>query len=116
MRRIIIMLGLLLPALTMAKPLEEWVVTHDAGGYYVDTATEALVDAAGNLIVGGATHDGVDGTDISVAKYDRSDGSLIWDAYLSAYDHVSDMAIDGMVWDGFGDILVAGRLLGCGTG
>ncbi len=116
MRRSLFALFLALPVMTSALPTQEWVATYDAGGNYVDSATEALTDAAGNLVVGGTSHDGVGGADINVTLYDRDTGSILWEARMEAYDHASDMAIDGMAWDGSGDLLVAGRLLGCGTG
>jgi len=116
MRRALFAFALLAPVASLAQPSQEWVVTHDAGGHYVDTATLALVDAAGNLIVGGTGHDGVGGTDILVIKRARADGDPIWQAEMSAYDHASDMSVDGMAFDGQGNILVAGRMLGCGTG
>jgi len=100
----------------MAAPKLEWVTTYDAGGSYVDAATQALTDPVGNLVLGGASHNGAGGVDINVTLYDRDDGSVIWEARMEAYDHVSDMALDGLAWDNAGDILVAGRLLGCGTG
>ncbi len=116
MRRSLFALLLALPVLASAAPTREWVATYDAGGNYVDSATLALTDAAGNLVLGGASHDGLGGADINVTKYDRDDGSIIWEARMEAYDHASDMAIDGIAYDDSGDILVAGRLLGCGTG
>lgn len=116
MRRVFLLLGLVLPVLAFAQPDQDWVINYDGGGNYVDSATQAITDAEGNLIYGGTSHDGSAGSDIIVFKLDRDDGSVIWEAQMSAYDHVSDMALDGLAWDGFGNIIVAGRLLGCGTG
>jgi len=116
MRRLPFLLALLPPALAFALPVQQWVADYDGGGQYVDFATQALCAPSGDLILGGIIHDGAGGSDINVCEYDRSAGDILWEARLSAYDHTSDMAIDGMAWDGSGDILVAGRLLGCGTG
>ena len=116
MRRSLFALLLALPAISMAAPTQEWTATYDAGGNYVDAATQALTDPAGNLVLGGTSHDGAGGADINVTLYARADGSVIWEARMQAYDHTSDMAIDGLAWDNAGDILMAGRLLGCGTG
>ena len=87
MRRSLFALLLVFPVISMAAPKLEWVTTYDAGGSYVDAATQALTDPVGNLVLGGASHNGAGGVDINVTLYDRDDGSVIWEARMEAYDH-----------------------------
>ena len=95
-----------------AAPTEEWTLTHDGGGAYTDEGTSAVTDPAGNLVVGGESHDGIDGSDMLIMKLDRDDHSVIWERRVPAYDG-NDMALSRIIWDGFGDLLVGGYIRGC---
>jgi hypothetical protein len=103
---------LLAPALAAAAPSFGWMQTYEGGGLYVDEATLALSDPAGNLVLGGVSHDGIDGMDILVCKLARDTGALIWETRQTAFD-TNDMAVSDMCWDGLGDLLVAGYVVGC---
>ncbi len=90
----------------------EWSDLYDGGGNHTDIANVALCDAAGNLVVGGESADGIDGTDQLVRKLDRDSRETIWSFRFPAYDG-NDMALTDMIWDGSGDLLVAGYIRGC---
>jgi hypothetical protein len=101
---------LTIPAL--ADPVFEWADTYDGGGAHLDEISVALVDPAGNLVIGGESFDGVNGSDMLYRKLDRDDHHEIWSTRVEAFD-TSDMAVSGMVWDSDGDILAAGYIRGC---
>ena len=103
---------LVLPVLASAAPSFHWAQTYEGGGLYVDEAKLALCDTAGNLVLGGTSHDGIDGLDLLVCKLDAATGALLWETRQTAFD-TNDMAISGMCWDGLGDLLVAGYVVGC---
>jgi len=116
MRRLIIICLALFALPAQADPAHQWTATYDGGGNYTDNAAFALSDAAGDLIIGGASYDRESASDILVRKLERGDGHEIWSRRYEAWDGSSDMAITGMAWDGSGDILVAGHVCGCGSG
>jgi len=96
----------------LADPVFEWTDTYDGGGAHLDEISVALVDPAGNLIVGGESFDAVDGSDMLYRKLDREDHHEIWSTRVESFD-TSDMAVSGMVWNNNGDILAAGFIRGC---
>lgn len=96
----------------IAAPTLEWADLHDGGAHYIDLGLAALSDGQGNLIVGGESADGVGGLDILIRKLSRSTGQPLWTMRYAAFDG-NDMALSGMVWDPFGDILVGGYIRGC---
>ncbi len=101
-------------AAALADPAYQWSDLYDGGGHYVDYGTAALIDADGDLYVGGECNDGQDGSDMLIRKLDRDSGTTLWTASYSAFDG-NDMALSGMVWDGFGSLLVGGYIRGCDT-
>ena len=107
-------LALLLAAgpATAAAPTLEWEDLYDGGGSYVDEATVALADPDGHLVVGGESHDGVNGSDMLIRKLHRDTQAEIWSVRWPAYDG-NDMALTDMAWDGHGDLIVGGYIRGC---
>jgi hypothetical protein len=103
---------LLAPALAAAAPSFGWMQTYEGGGNYLDEATLALTDPEGNLVLGGVSHDGIDGLDVLVCKLSRETGTVLWETRQEAFD-TNDMAVSGMCWDGQADLLVAGYVVGC---
>jgi hypothetical protein len=103
---------LIMAPLCQGDPVLEWNDLYDGGGLYTDSGTAALADANGHLIVGGESHDGVYGSDMLIRKLDRTTHAPIWTTRYPAFDG-NDMALMDMVWDGYGDVLVAGYIRGC---
>jgi len=101
-----------LPALAGAAPAFEWAATHDGGGLYVDEARLALTDPAGNLVVVGTSHDGVDGLDMLAMKLAKDTGAILWERRQPSFD-TNDMAVSALSWDGLGDLLLVGYVVGC---
>ncbi|MBN2170219.1 MAG: hypothetical protein JW819_02730 [Candidatus Krumholzibacteriota bacterium] len=112
MRALPCLLALLVLAAPAAALDLEWARTHDGGAAYTDEAVAALVDPAGDLIVGGVSHDGVTGADLLLRKLDRATGDPLWTLRVPSYDG-NDMALTAMEWDGRGDLLVASYIVGC---
>jgi len=105
-------LALALPALAGAQPALEWAETRDGGGLYVDEGRLALVDPAGNLVLAGTSHDGVGGLDLLAVKLARETGATLWERRQPSFDG-NDMAVSAMSWDGLGDLLLVGYVVGC---
>jgi hypothetical protein len=96
----------------LAGPALEWADRYDGGGLYTDEGTAALASPDGHLIIAGESHDGTDGSDMLIRRLDRLSPEPVWTTRFPAFDG-NDMALTGMVWDGFGDILVGGYIRGC---
>jgi len=104
---------MLLAALPIwADPTEEWIDLYDGGDNYVDESTVALADPDSNLVVGGSSNDGILSADMYFYKLNRLTHAVMWSQRVPAFDD-SDMVVSGMVWDGYGDILVGGYIAGC---
>ena len=101
-----------IPMIAVAAPDFKWSQTYDGGGLYTDEGLLALTHPGGDLILAGVSHDGVDGLDIIVRRMDRDTGGAVWTRRQSAFD-TNDMAVTGMVWDGYGDLLLSGFVVGC---
>ena len=95
-----------------AQPIYQWTNTYDGGAAYLDENNVALTDPAGHLVVGGESYDGIDGSDMLIRKLDRLTQVPLWSVRYPAFDG-NDMALTDMVWDGFGNIVVAGYIRGC---
>jgi len=110
----ILLLGccLLLPVFAQADPGFNWAAIYDGGGNYDDSGLFVTSDPAGNTVVAGLSHDGIEGLDIIVRKLDRVTGAEIWAERIPAFDE-SDMMISGMEWGPDGNLVVAGHLCGC---
>lgn len=104
---------LALPLVAAAAPDFDWAETYDGGGLYTDEGLAALVHPDGDLILGGVSHDGVDGLDLLVCRLDQDTGGILWETRESSFDPLNDMALSEMCWDGLGDLLVAGYVVGC---
>ncbi len=115
MGRFLICLALigLLPAFAAAEPDLNWAQTYEGGGNYIDDAYCTLTDADDNLIIAGISSDGVDGLDLLICKMSSETGSLAWERRIPSEDPLNDMAVSGIVWDGQGDLLVGGYVVGC---
>jgi hypothetical protein len=111
-RSVVLSALLVVPAIGLADPALEWAVTYDGGGAYDDLPTAALADADGSLVLGGRSYDGLGGCDMVIRKYARATGDTLWHTRVAAPDG-SDMTVTAMAADAFGDILVAGHVLGC---
>jgi hypothetical protein len=101
-----------LPGLAPAAPSLEWTATYDGGGLYVDEARLALTDPAGNLVIAGTSHDGVDGLDLLAMKLAKDTGAVLWERRQPSFDG-NDMAVSALSWDGLGDLLLVGYVVGC---
>lgn len=99
-------------AFALAAPDLRWAATHDGGALYLDYATAAATDGAGNLVVGGESYDVVAGADLLVLKLERLGGAVIWSRRVPA-DDGNDMALSTIVRDPAGDYVVAGFVRGC---
>lgn len=95
-----------------AEPVFHWENLYDGGGQSPDQGTAVLCDSQGNVVVGGESYDGVDGSDMFVRKLARDSGETIWTRRVSAFDG-NDMTLSGMVWDDEENILVGGHINGC---
>lgn len=95
-----------------AAPTLEWADIYDGGANYIDLGLAVLSDEQGNLVVGGESADGAAGSDLLIRKLSRSTAQTIWTRRYAAFDG-NDMALSGMVWDPFGDILIGGYIRGC---
>jgi hypothetical protein len=104
--------GLLCAGAAIGSPTLEWSDGYDGGGHGLDVGNAAVCDPDGNLIVAGESADLFAGTDMLIRKLDRDDGHPIWTRRYAAFDG-NDMALTGMIWDGSGDLLVAGYIRGC---
>jgi len=96
----------------LADPTMEWSDLFDGGGSLADNCRRAIVDEQGNLIIAGESTDSQDGSDFYIRKLDRNTGTDIWTRRFPAFDG-SDMAVTGLNWDAFGDVLVGGYICGC---
>ncbi len=103
---------LLLPVLAQAAPEFNWAVEFDGGGTLNDSGEFVTADPAGNPVVAGLSHDGVEGIDMYVRKFDATDGSEIWSRRIPAFDE-SDMFVAGLEWDANGDLILGGHICGC---
>ncbi len=103
----------LLPAFALAQPELRWVQTYEGGGNYIDDVIATTSDADGNLIIAGISADGVDGLDILVCKMLKETGIVDWTLRVPSEDPLNDMTVSGIVWDGQGDLLVGGYVVGC---
>lgn len=113
MRAIRLCIALLsLPLVAVAAPDLQWAQTYDGGGLYTDEAALALAHPQGDLILGGVSHDGIDGMDMIVCRMSKDTGAMLWLTRQTAFD-TNDMAISEIAWDGLGDLLVAGFVVGC---
>jgi hypothetical protein len=99
------------PARAEGDPVAEWQEIYDGGSGLVDVASAALCDASGNVIIAGESNDG-NGADLLVRKLARATGDTLWTMRVAAVDD-NDMQVGGMVWDGFGNVLIGGTRLGC---
>jgi hypothetical protein len=103
---------LVAPIAAHAAPQLCWDATHDGGALYLDFATAAATDDAGNLVVGGESYDGVGGADMLVLKLDRGEGGVLWSRRVPAADG-NDMALSTIARDPAGDFIVAGYVRAC---
>jgi len=94
------------------NPVFEWDYVHDGGGQQYDCGIKTVTDMAGNLVIAGESTDLPGGVDLLIMKLDRQSGDTLWTVRYAAADD-NDMAVGGMVWDGFGDLLIGGTRLGC---
>lgn len=106
------LVSMTLAPIAASSPSLDWIAMYDGGAYGPDLGTAVLTDPAGNVIFAGESADGVYGLDQVIRKVDRSTGQPLWTARFAATDG-NDMALTGLAWDPFGDILVGGYVRGC---
>lgn len=95
-----------------AQPGLEWVDLHDGGAQMADIGVAALTDGAGNLVVAGESTGGSSVVRILVRKLDRETGVPIWSRQYTAAGGSSAIP-RSMIWDGYGNIIVAGYIRNC---
>jgi len=110
--RLLFLVLLAIPMVAAAAPDFKWAQTYDGGGFYTDEGLLALTHEGGDLILAGLSHDGVDGLDIIVRRMDKDTGATVWNRRQTAFD-TNDMAVTGMCWDGYGDLLLSAFVVGC---
>jgi hypothetical protein len=107
--------GLLLAsARVIGAPDLSWQDLHDGGGGSADFGSAALCDPAGNLVVGGESADGIDGSDVLIRKLARETGALLWSRRVSDSPEINDVALSQLACDRSGNVLVGGYVRGCG--
>jgi outer membrane protein assembly factor BamB len=95
-----------------AAPGLEWQHAYDGGSRQADTGVTALTDPAGNPVIAGEITDVAGNGNLLIRKLDRNTGAPIWSReILGTADN--RLAVSGMVWDGFGHLLIGGTRLGC---
>ena len=94
------------------EPNLEWADVLSGEGGLLDDGFCALVDPEGHLIVAGESADADGGTDMYIRKLRREDADQLWDARYESFDG-NDMAVTGLSFDPFGDVLVGGYIRGC---
>ena len=72
-----------------------------------DRAMKVVTDAHGDIIVIGATDNGVTGADMLTIKYSGADGSLLWSQRYNSPGNGDDYA-NAVVVDGSGNVVVTG--------
>jgi len=100
------------PALVQAGPTFLWSDEFDGGGLYDDTGEIVTFAPGGHVVIAGASHDGVAGSDMLVRMLHRDTGAELWSRRIPAFDE-SDMAVSGVGWDEAGNLIVGGHILGC---
>jgi hypothetical protein len=105
-------LCLMIPALVQADPTFLWSDAFDGGGLYDDTGEIVTFAPDGNVVVAGASHDGIDGSDMLIRMLNRTTGAEIWSRRIPAFD-TSDMAVTGVGWDAAENLIIGGHILGC---
>ncbi len=83
-----------------------WEKRYNGPGNNVDDATCVALDAAGNVIVTGTSHNGSN-YDYYTAKYAAADGALLWEKRFSSPGSFSDSA-SAVTVDPSGNVIVTG--------
>jgi hypothetical protein len=97
---------------------EKWIAEYDNKDGGLDAVTGTVVDASGNVIVTGySSKDQVtsETTDIFTAKFDATDGRLLWEKRYDGPAHSYDSGV-GVAVDHEGNVAITGRSIGTGTG
>jgi hypothetical protein len=95
-----------------AAPVLEWSDLYEGGASCPDLATAVLCDPEGNLLIGGESADGIDGSDMFIRKLSRDSGATLWSRRVTSLE-ANDMALTGLALDPFGGVLVGGYVRGC---
>jgi hypothetical protein len=103
---------LLLPLAARAEPQFAWSSLLDSGAALDDNGTVVVGHVSGDVVVAGVSHDGIDGSDILVRRLSAADGDQVWSRRIPSSD-TSHMSVADLAWDGAGDLIVAGHVLGC---
>jgi hypothetical protein len=100
------------PGPAAAEPTLDWADTYDAGIAYVDDGIAAAVTPDGNLVVGGESFDGNQGSDLLIRKLHRETRQPLWSCRYPAFDG-NDMGLSEIAVDPAGDVLVGAFVRGC---
>lgn len=103
---------LCIAGLAWAQPGLEWADLHDGGAQMADLGVAALTDAQGNLVVAGESSGSQGIVGLLVRKLDRETAATIWSRQITPADG-SGAIPRSMIWDGYGNILVAGHIRNC---
>ena len=96
----------------LAQTTEMWVQQHDGGGNYLDAGFLVSQAPDGNLVVAGQSTEPSGGADLFIRKLEKATGNEIWQF---RYDGVAgkDVEVSKVVWDTFGQLLIAGFIKNC---
>jgi len=114
MKRIrVLFLVVILPAILLTQPTEEWVARYNGPGNGFDAAASIVVDKEGNVYVTGESWGWGTHLDYATIKYDR-DGNELWVARYDEPRHWIDIA-NSIAVDNAGNVYVTGTSWGWGT-
>jgi len=99
-------------AFATPDPSLEWHHLHDGGSQLADTGIAVLSDPSGNPVIAGEITDAEGNGNLLVRKLDRETGDPLWSRSVLGTPE-NTLALGGMVWDGFGNLLIGGTRLGC---
>ncbi len=90
-----------------------WATRYNGPANDYDSASAAAVDGAGNVIVTGASANGVN-NDICTVKYAATTGSLLWERRYNGTGNGSDGA-SAVAVDAVGNVIITGSSQGAGA-
>jgi outer membrane protein assembly factor BamB len=93
-----------------AAVTEAWVQRYHGPSTNSDNANAVAVDAHGNVVVTGASHNGTN-WDYYTAKYAAADGTLLWEKRYNGPGNCYDEAL-AVALDGSGNVIVTGSSSG----
>jgi hypothetical protein len=110
--------GLLILALILvcapaeAEPEFKWIYDFDGGDTRTDVGEFALTDGDSHLILGGRATPLGEQINSVVSKFDRLTGEPVWTTWYGSGAE-NEIALHGVIWDGYGDLLVGEYIQAC---